>query len=46
MIGFFLGEGGATAVALFIGAAMVVTILVIALWGPKTLNRRLEEISM
>ncbi|HXR94298.1 MAG TPA: MFS transporter [Rhizomicrobium sp.] len=46
MIGFFLREGGAPAAALFIGAAMVVMIMVVALWGPKTLNRRLEEISI
>ena len=45
MIGFFLREGGAMAVALFIGAAMVVMVSVIALWGPRTLNRGLEEIS-
>ena len=45
LIGFFLQEGGAVAVALFIGAAMTIMVLVIGLWGPKTLNRRLEEIS-
>jgi putative MFS transporter len=45
MIGFFLREGGAVAVALFIGAAMMVMIAVIALWGPRTLNQGLEEIS-
>ena len=41
MIGFFLRQGGTMAVALFIGAAMVVMVLVIALWGPRTLNRRI-----
>jgi len=45
LIGFFLKEGGATAVALFIGAAMAVMVLVIGLWGPATLHRGLEEIS-
>ena len=45
LIGFFLHQGGAMAVALFIGAAMTIMVLVIGLWGPKTLNRRLEEIS-
>ena len=45
LIGFFLHEGGTMAVALFIGAAMVIMVLVIGLWGPETLNRRLEEIS-
>ena len=45
MIGFFLRQGGTMAVALFIAAAMVVMVLVIGLWGPATLNRRLEEIS-
>jgi len=45
LIGFFLKEGGAMAVALFIGAAMAVMVLVVGLWGPVTLHRRLEEIS-
>jgi putative MFS transporter len=45
LIGFFLREGGTMAVALFIGAAMTIMVLVIGLWGPGTLNRRLEEIS-
>lgn len=45
LIGFFLHQGGAMAVALFIGAAMTIMVLVIGLWGPNTLNRRLEEIS-
>ncbi len=45
MIGFFLHQGGTMAVALFIAAAMAVMVSVIGLWGPKTLNRRLEEIS-
>jgi MFS transporter, putative metabolite:H+ symporter len=45
LIGFFLHKGGTLAVALFIGAAMAIMVTVIGLWGPKTLNRRLEEIS-
>ena len=45
LTGFFLKEGGTMAVALFIGAAMTVMVLVIGLWGPATLHRRLEEIS-
>jgi putative MFS transporter len=45
LIGFFLREGGTMAVALFIGAAMTVMVLVIGFWGPHTLGRRLEEIS-
>lgn len=45
LIGFFLREGGAMAVALFIGAAMAVMVLVIGIWGPATLHRGLEEIS-
>jgi putative MFS transporter len=44
-IGFFLREGGTMAVALFIGAVMTVMVLVIGIWGPATLHRRLEEIS-
>jgi MFS transporter, putative metabolite:H+ symporter len=45
LIGFFFGQGGTTAVAIFIGIAMVGVILVIAIMGPRTLNRPLEEIS-
>jgi MFS transporter, putative metabolite:H+ symporter len=45
LIGFFLRQGGTMAVALFIGAAMAIMVLVIGLFGPLTLNRRLEEIS-
>ena len=44
-IGFFLRAGGAMAVALFIGAAMVVMTLVSGVCGPRTLGRGLEEIS-
>jgi putative MFS transporter len=45
LIGFFLRQGGTMGVALFITAAMVAMVLVIGLWGPRTLNLRLEEIS-
>jgi putative MFS transporter len=45
LIGFFLRQGGTMGVALFIAAAMAVMVLVIGLFGPHTLNRRLEEIS-
>jgi putative MFS transporter len=45
LIGFFLRQGGTMGVALFIAAAMAVMVLVIGLFGPRTLNRRLEEIS-
>jgi putative MFS transporter len=45
LIGFFLKEGGALGVALFIGAAMAVMTLTIGLFGPNTKNRGLEEIS-
>ena len=45
LIGFFLREGGTMAVALFIGAAMAIMVLVVGMWGPPTLNRRLEDIS-
>jgi hypothetical protein len=33
------------AVALFIGTAMTLVILVIGIFGPRTLNQPLEEIS-
>jgi putative MFS transporter len=45
LIGFFLREGGATAVALFIGAAMVVMTITIGGFGPRTRHLALEEIS-
>jgi MFS transporter, putative metabolite:H+ symporter len=45
LIGFFLHEGGTMGVALFIGAAMLVMITAVGVFGPRTLNRRLEELS-
>jgi putative MFS transporter len=45
LIGFFLRQGGAMGVALFIGGAMVVMVVTIGGFGPRTLNRRLEELS-
>ena len=45
LINFFLAAGGTLAVALFIGAAMAVMIVTISLFGPRTLHRRLEEVS-
>ena len=45
LIGFFFKTGGTMGVAMFIGVAMVGVILVIAIMGPRTLNRPLEELS-
>jgi putative MFS transporter len=45
LIGFFLKEGGTLGVALFIGAAMAVMTLTIGIFGPRTRNLTLEEIS-
>ena len=45
LIGFFLKEGGAMGVAMFIGAAMLVMCSTIGLFGERTRNRSLEEIS-
>ena len=45
LIGFFLKEGGTPAVALFIAAAMVIMIVTIGAFGPKTRHLALEEIS-
>jgi putative MFS transporter len=45
VIGFFLRQGGALSVALFIGGAMVVMCGAVGLFGPRTLNRSLEELS-
>ena len=45
LIGFFLREGGTLGVALFIGAAMVIMVITIGGFGPKTRDLSLEEIS-
>jgi putative MFS transporter len=45
LIGFFLHEGGTMGVAIFIGGAMVVMIIAVGGFGPRTLHRRLEDIS-
>jgi putative MFS transporter len=45
LIGFFLHEGGTMGVAMFIGAAMLVMILAVGVFSPRTLNRSLEELS-
>jgi len=45
LIGFFLKEGGATGVALFIGAAMLIMIVTIGGFGPRTRRLTLEEIA-
>jgi putative MFS transporter len=45
VIGFFFRQGGTLAVALLMAAAMIGVILVIGIFGPKTLNQPLEEIS-
>ena len=45
LIGFFFRQGGTLAVALLMAAAMIGVILVIGIFGPKTLNQPLEEIS-
>jgi len=45
LIGFFLHKGGTMGVALFIGGAMLLMIVTIGGFGPRTLHRTLEEIS-
>jgi len=45
LIGFFLKEGGATGVALFIGAAMLIMVVTVGGFGPRTRHLALEEIS-
>jgi putative MFS transporter len=44
-IGYFLHTGGVTAVAAFIGAAMLVVIFVIGVFGPRTRDLALEQIA-
>ncbi len=45
LIGFFLREGGAPGVALFIGGAMLVMMVTIGGFGPRTRQMALEEIA-
>jgi len=45
LIGFFLQQGGTMGVALFIGAAMVVMMTTIGIFGPRTRGLSLERIS-
>jgi len=45
IIAFFLGRFGALGVFAFIGGSMVVAALSVALFGPATSNRTLEEIA-
>jgi putative MFS transporter len=45
LIGFFLKQGGTIAVAAFIGVAMLIMTSTIALFGERTRNRSLEELS-
>ncbi|MEO8098940.1 MAG: MFS transporter [Acidobacteriota bacterium] len=45
LIGFFLKEGGATGVAMFIGAAMLIMVVTIGGFGPRTRHLTLEEIA-
>jgi putative MFS transporter len=44
-IGYFLHAGGVPAVAVFIGVAMVVAIVIIGVFGPHTGGRALEQIN-
>ena len=44
-IGYFLHAGGVPAVAVFIGVAMVIGIVMISVFGPSTRGRALEEIN-
>ena len=45
LIGFFLRQSGPIGVALFIGGAMVVMVITIGVFGPRTRSLTLEEIS-
>jgi putative MFS transporter len=45
LIGFFLKEGGAPGVALFIGGAMGIMVITIGVFGERTRHLALEEIS-
>ncbi len=45
IIAFMLGHYGVTGVFVFIAAAMILVFLIIAVFGPETTGRRLEEIA-
>src|SRR6185437_10498133 len=45
MVGYLLADGGVPAVALFIGIAMAVGIVAIAVFGPSTRGVALEQLS-
>jgi len=45
IIAFMLGNYGVTGVFVFIAAAMIIVFLIIAIFGPATTGRRLEEIA-
>jgi MFS transporter, putative metabolite:H+ symporter len=45
IIGFFLQTAGTKGVFGLIAVAMIIVVVAIAGWGPRTLNRELEEIS-
>jgi MFS transporter, putative metabolite:H+ symporter len=46
IIGFFLQTAGTKGVFGLIAVAMIIVVIAISLWGPRTLNRELEEISV
>jgi len=45
IIAFMLGHYGVTGVFVFIASAMILVFLIIAIFGPETTGRRLEEIA-
>ncbi|HQT38259.1 MAG TPA: MFS transporter [Acidocella sp.] len=44
-VGYFLYDGGVLAIAVFIGVAMAIAVIIIGAFGPRTRARSLEEIS-
>jgi putative MFS transporter len=44
-VGYFLYDGGVLAIAVFIGVAMAIAVILIGAFGPRTRARSLEEIS-
>jgi MFS transporter, putative metabolite:H+ symporter len=45
IIGFFLQTAGTKGVFGLIAIAMIIVVIAISVWGPRTLNRELEQIS-
>jgi putative MFS transporter len=44
-VGYFLHNGGVPAIAVFVGVAMAIAVIIISAFGPRTVARALEAVS-